>query len=194
MPSCLFFEHLLQFLGIHSVSPFAIRRLASSFYRDSLIGIMSAENKSYEIAYLISAEIPEDEVFGVAGKITSAIQDAHGLVGRIEEPKKRRLAYPIHTNGHHTHAYFGWTRATMIPERLKDLEKKLKLEKNLIRYLIVEEVKRPVYEPRFRPERPRVAPLRLDEVKAFEPQAPKEEDKMKLEELDKRLEEILGTQ
>ena len=154
---------------------------------------MDGETKNYEIAYLISAEIPEDEVFGVAGKITAAVQDAHGLIGRIEEPKKRRLSYPVQKNGNHTHAYFGWTRFTMLPEYIKDLEKKVKSEKGIVRHLIVEEVKRPVYEPRSRPDRMRQSSMpKLEEVRAFEPQAPKEEDKMKLEELDKRLEEILG--
>jgi ribosomal protein S6 len=155
---------------------------------------MDPETKNYEIAYLISAEIPEDEVFGVAGKITGAIQDARGLVGKIEEPKKRRLAYPIKISRlNHTHSYFGWTRFTIAPEHLKDLEKQLKLEKQIVRHLIVEEVKRPVYEPRFRPDRPRNFPTApLEEVKPFTPQAPKEEDKTKIEELDKQLEEILG--
>ena len=154
---------------------------------------MEADHKSYEIAYLISALIPEDGVVGVAGKITAAIQDAHGLVGRIEEPKKFRLAYPIKKGAVHTHSSFGWTRFTMTPDHIAELEKKLKGENDIIRYLIVEEVKHVIYEPRFRPDRPRRAPTApLEEVKAFEPQAPKEEDKMKLEELDKRLEEILG--
>ena len=155
---------------------------------------MESDTKNYEIAYLISAHIPEDEAFGVAGKITGAIQDLRGLIGRIDEPKKRRLAYPIKISGtNHTHGSFGWTRFTAAPERIAELQKKLKLEKNIIRFLVVEEVKRPVYEPRFRPDRSRMVSLpKLEEIKAFTPQAPKEEDKMKLEELDKRLEEILG--
>lgn len=150
--------------------------------------------KSYEIAYLISTEIPEDEVFGVAGKVTGAIQDTKGLIGKIEEPKKRRLAYPIRIRRIiHTHTFFGWTRFTIAPEYIKDLEKQLKLENQIMRYLIVEEVKHPVYVPRFRPDRPRSTETEgLEEVKAFTPQAPKEEDRMKIEELDKRLEEILG--
>ena len=56
---------------------------------------MDREPKTYEIAYLINADLPEDEAFGVAGKVTGFIQDVHGVVGRIEEPKKRRLTYPL---------------------------------------------------------------------------------------------------
>ena len=153
-----------------------------------------AEAKTYEVAYLINPDIAEDAVFGEAGKITGAIQDMHGLVGRIEEPKKRKLAYTIEKV---RNAYFGWTTFTIAPERLPDIEKRLKAEAAIIRFLIVEEVKRPVRE--FRPRS-----LRSDrraptpeggaggEIKAFTPAAPKEEDKEKIEELDKQLEEILG--
>ena len=152
---------------------------------------MGSAVKSYEIAYLINPDIPEDEVFGQAGKITAAIQDVQGLVGRIEEPKKRRLAYPI---AKHRDAYFGWTTFSVAPERPAEIEKRIKAEENIIRFLIVEEVKRPAFE--FRPPRPRRAPRaaapRWGEIKPFVPAAPKEEDKAKIEELDKRLEEILG--
>ncbi len=156
---------------------------------------MDAEAKNYEIAYLINPDIPEDGVFGEAGKITGFIQDARGVVGRIEEPKKRELAYPI---GKRSGAYFGWTTFTAAPEKIVEIEKRLKLEKDILRFLIVEEVKRPVYEFRARPRElagrsVRRAPVaRLDTAEAFVPQAPKEEDRAKIEELDKRLEEILG--
>ena len=152
---------------------------------------MDSEVKNYEIAYLINPDIVEDEVFGEAGKITSFIQDMHGLVGRIGEPKKRRLAYPMEK---FREAYFGWTKCTILPERIAEIEKKLRLEKNIIRYLVVEDVKRPMVE--FRPRREptlRRAPVSpRPPVTPFVPEPPKEEDKMKIEALDKKLEEILG--
>lgn len=152
---------------------------------------MDAGVKNYEAAYLISPEVAEDEVFGEAGKITSFIQEAHGLVGRIEEPKKRKLAYPVKKL---QNAYFGWTTFAIAPEKLADIDKKIKAEKNVIRYLIAEEVKRPVVEFRPRPEGlpRRPAMPRLAEVRPFTPAPPKEEDKAKIAELDKKLEEILG--
>ena len=151
---------------------------------------MADEVKNYEIAYLISPDIPEDEGFGVAGKITGFIQDSRGLVGRIEEPKKRKLAYPMEK---FLNAYFGWTTFTIAAEQIAEVEKRLKAEKGLVRYLISEEVKRPAFEFRPRPRRePRPVSPPLGEIKAFTPAAPKEEDKAKIEELDKQLEEILG--
>ena len=147
--------------------------------------------KNYEVAYLINPDVPEDGVFSEAGKITGAIQDAHGLVGKIEEPKKRKLAYPIDK---FRNAYFGWTTFTVAPERLLDIEKRVAAEQAIIRHLIVEEVKRPVreFKPRFRREAGPRPPQDIGEVKAFTPAAPKVEDTAKIEELDKQLEEILG--
>lgn len=151
---------------------------------------MDAEPKNYEVAYLISPEIAEDAVFGEAGKITSFIQDAHGMIGRIEEPKKRKLAYPINE---FRSAYFGWTTLTIAAEHLSEIEKRLNGEKSIIRYLVVEREVRPVRAVRS-PRLPRRAPAPYlrQPVAPFVPQAPKEEDKAKLEELDKQLEEILG--
>lgn len=150
---------------------------------------MDSEAKNYEIAYLISPDVAEDEVFGEAGKITGFIQDAHGLVGHIEEPRARRLAYPMKK---FRNAYFGWMSFTATPERIADLEKRVRAEKSVIRFFISEEVKRPAAHARPMREMRRAPRESLEDVKPFEPQAAKEEDKVKIEELDKRLEEILG--
>lgn len=151
--------------------------------------LMDSEAKNYEVAYLLNPDIAEEEVVSEAGKITGFIQDAHGLVGRVEEPKKRKLAYPI---GKHRNAYFGWTTFTIAPEHLPAIEQRLKSEQAVLRFLVVEEVKRP--SPLFHPPRPirRASVAPREPVAPFAPQPPKEEDKMKIEELDKRLEEILG--
>src|SRR3989344_8322702 len=106
---------------------------------------MNGVTKTYEVSYLFQPDIAEDAVFGEAGKITGFIQDAHGLVGRIDEPKKRRLAYPI--KGLHQ-AYFGCTIFTIAPEYLVELKRRLKAEKNIIRFSITEEIKKPAREAR----------------------------------------------
>lgn len=144
---------------------------------------MEIGSKNYEIAYLVSPQTPEEDVFGEAGKITGFIQDAKGFVGHIEEPRKIRLAYPIKKQ---KEAYFGWTSFNMTPEGLGNLEKKLKLEKAIFRYLTVIAEEEP-----FRPRLPRRAPsTKIVSLAPAEGAAP--EEKINIEELDKRLEEILG--
>ena len=150
---------------------------------------MDSETKNYEISYLIDPDVAEDEVFGEAGKITGFVQEARGLVGHIEEPRKRHLAYRIEEFGQ---AYFGWTTFVIAPGELAELKKKIKAEKNIMRFIVSEEVKKSIIPPRAMRPRQSATSVNLEEIKPFQPQAPKEEDKVKIEELDKRLEEILG--
>lgn len=152
---------------------------------------MDIEPKNYEISYLISPNVSEEEVFSVAGKITSLIQNAKGIANKVEEPKKIKLAYPINKQ---RNAYFGWTTFSMLPENLEQFKKKIKLEeKSILRFLIVylpkkvlELRNRPVYQPRPKTEKP-LAPT-------YKP-APREAEKQEavdITALDKKLEEILG--
>jgi len=152
---------------------------------------MDTPVKNYEISYLFSADIPEDAVFGEAGKITGFIQSANGMVGRIEEPRKKKLAYPIRKQNY---AYFGCTVFAAAPDKLADITEKMKHERGVLRYFITEEVKRPSMDFRQRGERFRHAPSLAgdDSPRGFTPQAPKEEDATKFVELDKKLDEILG--
>lgn len=150
---------------------------------------MDSEPKNYEISYLINPDVAEDEVFGEAGKITGFVHDLHGLVGRIEEPKKRRLAYPINK---FKQAYFGWTTFALVPDKLAELENKVRAEKNIVRYVVTEEVKQPVVSARLGRRGQPLRAARLGIGAAVGSRPPKEEDKVKIEELDKRLEEILG--
>lgn len=153
---------------------------------------MDTEQKKYEIAYLISPEISDEEVFGEAGKITTAIQEAGGLIDRIEEPKKRRLAFAIKK---FRNASFGWTTFSMAPEKLAEFKKNIDASpKTIFRYLITEMPKHhmvPQKYPRLisRPKLPET-PKQYSAKAPAQPAPP--EEKMNIEELDKKLEEILG--
>lgn len=152
---------------------------------------METETKNYEIAYLISPAASENEVFGIAGKISGAVQEAHGIIKKIEEPKKIKLAYFIKK---HLEAYFGWTIFAMHPDNLAVFEKKMKGEKGIMRFLLT------MHDERTMQARPQ--PMRLREIsrapkipaiKPATPAAPAEEKPaMDIAALDKKLEEILG--
>ncbi len=153
---------------------------------------MDTETKKYEIAYLISPEVSEEEVFGEAGKITTAIQEAGGLIDRIEEPKKRRLAFVVKKfrNGS-----FGWTTFSMASEKLSEFKKNIDAsQKTIFRYLITERPKLRIIPKKYpklvnRPK-PSETPKQYIAKTPMQPVQP--EEKMNIEELDKKLEEILG--
>lgn len=143
---------------------------------------MDSDPKIYELAYLLPPSIREEEVLTHTAKLTNAIEEHKGLVKHAETPKKRRLAYPVEKQ---TIAYFGWTTFSAPPEAIKAIEKQIKAQSPLRSMLIEEE---PMPEPRRMP----LAGRRPAGVGRVMRQPEKPEEKLDLEALDKKLEEILG--
>lgn len=151
-------------------------------------GSMDSDAKNYEIAYIISPTVREEDIFGVVGKITSAVQDAKGIVNKIEEPRRIKLAYPIKKQ---TWAHFGWTAFSVAGEGIGELKKRLARDPSILRYLIVcipqkaYRAARRKFRPKGKIERPAI-PAR--------PTTPEtqEQEKKQIAEIDKKLEEILG--
>lgn len=147
----------------------------------------SEAKKNYEVAYILSPAVKEDEVLNSAAKLSTAIEEAGGMVRRVETPKKRRLAYPIEKQ---TTGYFAWTTFTAAPAAVAMLDKKVKEIPEVLRHLIVEEeVETRV--PYIRPAPLRRAPT-LQPIGATPAADAQPEEKLDLEALDKKLEEILG--
>lgn len=156
---------------------------------------MDTEATKYEIAYIISPKVTEDDVVRVSGIITRIIEDLRGVVRHVHEPIKRRLAYFIEND---KNAYFGYTTFTIAQEAVKEISKKLLFEKEVLRFLIVEEevdlAKRTGFRPSWystegMPGAKVEAPKREAEVSTATP----EEKEAEMAKLDKRLDEILGS-
>lgn len=145
-----------------------------------MLFMVETEPRNYEIAYLLSPNVPEEEVLTYSSKLTALIEDNKAVVKYVETPKKRKLSFPIKKE---RNAYFGWATFSSSPENLKDIGNKIKVMDGLLRYLIVEKEKR---EPLIRPMRQ----LRTEHTAAQPTGIP--EEKLDLEALDKKLEEILG--
>jgi len=131
--------------------------------------------KFYELTYLISPKLAEEEVKKFSEKITSFAREGGTLVGE-KNPTKRRLSYPIKREGQ---SYLASLTFYSEPEKLEDLTKKLDSESQVLRYIIL--AKR-------MPKKPEI-PKELPKIKKLE--KPKKE-KVELEEIEKKLEEILG--
>ena len=129
--------------------------------------------KTYELTYLISPEISEKDIEVLQEKIKSLIQEGKGSVSRVGRLTKKKLYYPIKNN---EEAFLADLAFLLEPAKLAGLEKKLKVEKQIIRYLI--SIK-PLPK---KPKKIRVKPKKLLEPKV----------KVELKEIEKKLEEILG--
>lgn len=129
--------------------------------------------KTYELTYLISPKISEKDIGVLQEKIKSLIQEGKGSVSRVGRFTKKRLYYPIKDN---EEAFLADLAFLFQPAKLASLEKKLRAEERIIRYLILI---KPLPK---KPKKIRVKPKKLLKPKA----------KVELKEIEKKLEEILG--
>ncbi len=144
--------------------------------------------KRYELAYILDSSISEEDVLTHVGKFTTLIENAGGVLNRSENPRRRQLAYPVRKQ---KTAYFGWITFSANPISLASLEKKLKTYEGLLRHCMVEEqeIKTPPRPLRQFSAHPPASPTPTPQNVLREPPP---EEKLDLEALDKKLEEILG--
>jgi len=137
--------------------------------------------KLYELTYLISPDLSEEEIRVLQEKINSLIQEE----GRVLPDStsngglvRKTLAHPIKKN---RSAFLSTLSFQLNPEELESLEKKLKAESKILRYLILT---KPVPKVMVGKEIPTKLPRKI--IK------PKPKVKVELKEIEKKLEEILG--
>ena len=134
---------------------------------------MTSEPKLYEISCLVRKE-SEAAAQELMEKLKNYIEEKNGR--SMEEPRltKKMLSYPIRRD---TEAYSGGFRFFLRPEEVKTLEEIVKQDKNVLRYALFKSAIAAV------PSRPLVRKTkRLAEKKTAD-----------IAEIDKKLEEILGT-
>jgi ribosomal protein S6 len=138
--------------------------------------------KQYELSYLISGEITEQEAKDFQNRIASIIKEMGGVLDETGLPLKKRLAYSIKKQ---IQAYLAVLIFKMDPEKITELEKKIKEEHQILRHLML--YKKPLGKKaeKARRVRPLRKPLLTEEKK------PLAEKKVELKEIEKKLEEIL---
>ena len=136
--------------------------------------------------------LPENEVKSLQEKINSFIADGQGALDRIENVTKKRLGGPIKNQAA---VQMGTLNFYMAPEKLADLEKKLKSEGQIIRHMIL-----------YRKPRKAEAARRIRKIPdsiSKNSEKPAQEGrgssnaigrpkKVEIKEIEKKLEEILG--
>ena len=100
----------------------------------------------YELGYLLVPTMPEEDVPAAFGNLKELVTSLHGIPVSEEMPKLIPLAYTmakVIQNVRHKFntAYFGWIKFTMETEKVLELKKKLDLDPNLVRFLLLKTVK-----------------------------------------------------
>ncbi len=125
--------------------------------------------KYYELTYIFSPTLTEEQATSFHEKVGETIKESDGTPIEMKPVVKRALAYEIEKC---LDAYLGVILFKI--DELSALEKKLKEEKDILRHLLIrKEESQKVAKPARRPATPRV-------------------DKSNLEDLDKKIEEILN--
>lgn len=89
---------------------------------------------SYELVYIISPTVTDEELPNVLGKINELITKIGGSVSEVTQWGRKRLAYPIKKFGEGNYVL---TRMELKPATAKELEATLKSSSEVLRYLLI---------------------------------------------------------
>ena len=118
----------------------------------------------YELALVISAKLDDEARTAVLDRAKEYISRHGGVVGETEEWGKRKLAYEIQKQ---TEAYYYFVQFEAEGETPNELEGRMRIMDNVLRYLVVRKGENDVFS---------VAPEKAEEVPAEEAEeAPAEE-------------------
>jgi small subunit ribosomal protein S6 len=89
---------------------------------------------TYELMYIVSPEVEEEDLEAVVARISQMITDGGGQVLHLESWGRKRLAYQIRRfrEGHYILAYF-----QLEPGAISQLRARLALAEEVIRYLLL---------------------------------------------------------
>lgn len=131
----------------------------------------------YDLTYLLSPDLSLEEAKKITEKIIAFLQKEKGVFYQSKIPEKIKLAYPIQKK---EQAYLVSLQFSLLPEKMPSLKKKLKGEDKILRFLVFKK-KPSKIRKKVTPKKP--SPL---------PKKPSEK-KVGLKEIEKKLEEILGS-
>jgi len=151
----------------------------------------------YELLYIVPITYTAEELKPIIEKVSSLIKEQDGKITKDGDLGKLKFAYPIK---HQSHGYYQLFEFDLPKENLQKLNNALSLTNEILRFLIVK--KKIKTEKEIKKEKDlqdKLAKKKEKEIekikkekKEAEEKPKKEKDKVSLEELDKKLDEILG--
>ena len=151
--------------------------------------------KKYELTYIISPEITNEESMALAKEIESFVQSKEGVILNQINPVAKTLAYPIKK---HASGFMCVLEFQSEPELLAELEDKINKNTKIVRHIIA--VKKPLKARKERRAKQPVAPSFVKEEKIENKElqdsdshkASIEKEKIELKDIEQKLEELLG--
>ena len=88
----------------------------------------------YELTLILNPGLEKEALDKLLVKVKKTISDSSGKVEKVDEWGKRPLAYPIKKQKEGVYFLVSFEIA---PDKVKDLEGKIKAEENLLRHLLI---------------------------------------------------------
>jgi len=88
----------------------------------------------YELVTIISPEIDEERISSIIDELDKFISDRGGIVDKMDNWGKRKLAYPIKR---FMEGNYVLTRFKLEPKLTKEVEAKVKTSEEVLRHLVV---------------------------------------------------------
>ena len=110
------------------------------------VGKENSNNRVYEVGYLLVGSIAENDVPREVTAIKDILEKEDAGIFAEEFPKLRQLTYAMKKNiagAYQTfeNAYFGWIKFELTGDKVKNIEDGLKLNANILRYLLIKTVR-----------------------------------------------------
>lgn len=154
------------------------------------ISIMEQKNNNYELSFWLSPKLSEKELEQKFNGLLKELETLGGIITFSQLPQLKPLAYPLKKEKNtYYNAYFGYIQFRLLKDSLIQLKEKLRLNKDIIRFLIITiEAKK---KSHISPDVFKKSSFKKQEAKKEEKQKKIEQEGVSLEELDKKLSEIL---
>lgn len=142
---------------------------------------------TYSLLFILSGNLAESEVPAVLENVKNVLTAAGAERIAFVNRGKQRLAYPLGT------LYFGHlinTNLFLSPERVSELKEKLRLESDVVRYMLTEELAAIKTAASYTGRRNAVAPATVGAARPVGGEV-RQKSEVDLKTLDKRIDEIL---
>lgn len=110
------------------------------------INEITVDSRIYEISFIFDNKLDEGAALEKGNAIKQSIATLGGSFISEEAPYMRELAYEMtrvvnNINVRFNVGYFGWIKFEMDGSKVKELEKGLKLDEQVVRYMVVKTVR-----------------------------------------------------
>ncbi len=104
------------------------------------------DSRVYEISFIFDNKLDEETALAKSNAIKQSIATLGGSFISEEAPYMRELAYEMtrvvnNQNVRFNVGYFGWIKFELDADKLKDLEKGIKLDEEVVRHMVVKTVR-----------------------------------------------------